>query len=69
MSLTNIGQFRDLLAFWQPRCRRNLGDYDAAEISANFGGFIRVLLEWENRERKEVTTDGKLGSDANGENA
>lgn len=68
MSLTNISQFPDVLAFWQPRCRRNLRGSDGAEISANFGGFIRVLLEWENREREEMTADSKLGSDADGEN-
>jgi hypothetical protein len=57
----------NVLAFWQPRCRRRLADCDARAISTNLAGFIRVLLDWENRERKEVKADEIIDSVANGE--
>jgi hypothetical protein len=57
----------DVLAFWQPRSARSLKDSDARQISGNMTGFILVLLDWENKERREIVADKILTSDANGE--
>ena len=58
----------DVLVFWQPRSSRRLRDCDARQIAANMEGFFRVLIDWEERERKEMKAGKILGSDANGEN-
>jgi hypothetical protein len=57
----------DVLAFWQPRSSRRLRDCDARQISDNMTGFFRVLLDWEESERKETTAGKIVDSDANGE--
>jgi hypothetical protein len=57
----------DVLAFWQPRSPRRLRDCDARQITANIAGLFRVLLDWEERERKEMTAGKIVGSDAYGE--
>ena len=57
----------DVLAFWQPRSTRRLGDCDAGQITSNMAGFIRVLLDWEEKERKGITPDKIVGSEANDE--
>ncbi|MGC9998750.1 MAG: hypothetical protein ABSE21_01500 [Bryobacteraceae bacterium] len=58
----------DVLAFWQPRYTRRLRDCDARQISENMTEFFRVLLDWEETERKEMTAGKIVDSDANGEN-
>jgi len=57
----------DVLAFWQPRSGRRLKDCDARQISDNMTGFFRVLLDWEESERKEMTAGKIVDSDGNGE--
>jgi len=59
----------DVLAFWQPRSTRSLKDADARQISGNVTGFIRVLLDWENMERREIMADKLPNSDANDEDS
>ena len=63
----NDSNSTDALAFWQPRSVRRLSDCDARQISANITGLFRVLLDWEERERKEMMADKIVGSDSNGE--
>jgi hypothetical protein len=57
----------DVLAFWQQRSVRSLGDSDARQIAVNMAGFFKVLLDWEEKERKETTAGKIVDSDANGE--
>ena len=57
----------EVLAFWQPRSTRSLKDSDARQISGNMTGLFRVLLDWDNKERREIVADKILTSDANGE--
>ena len=58
----------DGLAFWQPRCSRQLRDCDARQITANIAGFFRVLLDWEEKERDEMTAGKIEDSNVNGKN-
>jgi hypothetical protein len=55
----------DALAFWQSRSRRVLRDCDAREIGANLTGFMRVLMDWENIERRELIADNPAESNGN----
>ena len=57
----------EVLAFWQPRSTRSLKDSDARQISGNMTGFILVLLDWKNKEHREIMIDKIPTSDANGE--
>jgi hypothetical protein len=49
----------EALAFWQRRCARPLECGDARQIATNMTGFFRVLLDWEERDRSDMTT-GKI---------
>ncbi|MCI0413959.1 hypothetical protein L0222_14320 [bacterium] len=49
---------------FQPFCDRKLTMEDAQEIVENITGFARVLIEWEEKERKQssITPENELGS-------
>lgn len=48
----NPSQSDDTRRIWQPRARRELTDEDCREIKRNVFGFLGVLREWAEADRK-----------------
>lgn len=50
---TDREAIRESLEFWQPRASRPLTPEDARQITENAVGYFRVLLGWDEEERRQ----------------